>query len=131
MNDADHILLVEDDAVVSFAIADYLGHAGFRVTVARTAAAAHGALQRGPFAIVIADLRLGGTESHDGFDVVTQALRDRSAAHAVILTAYGDDAMVTRAAVLGVDAVVKKPVPLVELVGLLRNLLGASSETEQ
>jgi DNA-binding NarL/FixJ family response regulator len=118
-----HILLVEDDAVVAFAVEDFLKQHGFLVAVAATADGARTRLAAARHDVMIADLRLGEGDNLDGLDLAEAALRGDRVDHVVLLTAYSTDATVTRAAVLGVAAVVRKPVPLTHLRDLLGSLL--------
>jgi DNA-binding response OmpR family regulator len=123
------ILIVEDDPVVGFAIEDYLRHCGYAVRVAGTVDFALRMLEQYAHDLLIADLRLEGTDSIDGLELASQSLRRGQVAHAILVTAWSDDSTVTRAAVAGVAAVVKKPAPLAELAALI-NTIVASRDPE-
>ncbi len=123
------ILLVEDDPVVAFAVEDFLKQHGFVVSVATSVQDARTLLAATRHDILIADLRLGEGDNLDGLDLAEAALRGDRVDHVVVLTAYSTDATVTRAAVLGVAAVVRKPVPLLHLHDLLLSLLAGEGDS--
>jgi DNA-binding response OmpR family regulator len=125
---ARSILVVDDDAIVAFATSDYLRGCGFAVTVAETIEQGRAALAAVHHDVLIADLRLVGTDSLDGLDLANLALRQRRVHHAVVVTAWSSTATVTRAAVMGVAAVVNKPVPLAELAALITGLIASTPE---
>lgn len=122
------MLIVEDDPVVAFATCDYLSHRGFAVTVAATIDDGRAALRASGHDVLIADLRLAGTDSLDGLDLAGEALREHRVLHAVLVTAWSTGATVTRAAVMGVSAVVNKPVPLAQLAALITDLIASTPE---
>lgn len=117
------ILILEDDPVVGFAVEDYLSHEGFTVTRTTTVQEAYRALSGSRHDLLLADLRLGATDTLEGLDVAAAALSSRRVDHAVVVTAFSTDGTVARAAVLGVAAVVNKPVPLPELAALITRLV--------
>ncbi len=117
------ILIVEDDAIVAFALDDYLRQRGHVVLLAASGQAAREALGRQRFDLILADLRLDGTDTVDGLDLAGESLRGRRVDHAIIVTAWSDDATVARAAVMGVAAVVKKPIAMAELAALVANII--------
>lgn len=117
------ILIVEDDPVVGFAMQDYLHHSGFAVRVVASVEHALDASERQVHDLLIADVRLEGTDSIDGLELASRALRRGHVRHAILVTAWSDDLTVTRAAVAGVAAVIKKPAPLAELAALINTIV--------
>lgn len=77
------VLLVEDDARLAAMVADYLGEAGFRVSIAPTGNQAESELRRETFDAVILDLMLPDA---DGLDLCRR-IRARSALPLMMLTA--------------------------------------------
>ncbi len=116
------VLLLEDDEAVAFAISDFLDHAGCAVTAARDTDAGLDVLATERFDLLIADLRLAGTDNIDGLDVAHLAIDRARVGAAIVLTAYSYDSTIERAAKLGVAAVLRKPLPLRELAALITSL---------
>jgi DNA-binding response OmpR family regulator len=114
------LLLVEDDPQLRGLLAGNLAHEGFEVTAVadgETALGVHGA---SPFAFLVLDLMLPGT---DGFQVL-QALRGRGdGVPVLLLTARGAMEDRLKGLGLGADDYVVKPFSVVELLGRIRAIL--------
>jgi two-component system phosphate regulon response regulator OmpR len=113
------ILLVEDDARLAAMVADYLGEAGFRVTVAGDGAAATRQAGMADFDALILDLMLPDT---DGLDLC-RAIRARSDVPLLMLTARGDPLDRVVGLELGADDYLPKPFEPRELLARLRAIL--------
>jgi DNA-binding response OmpR family regulator len=113
------ILLVEDDARLAAMVADYLGEAGFRVTVAENGAAATRLAGTADFDALILDLMLPDT---DGLDLC-RAIRTRSDVPLLMLTARGDPLDRVVGLELGADDYLPKPFEPRELLARLRAIL--------
>ena len=113
------ILLVEDDARLAGMVADYLGEAGFRPTIAGTGAEAQRALKHAAFDAVILDLML---PDMDGLDVCRR-IRADSAIPLLMLTARGDPLDRVVGLELGADDYLPKPFEPRELLARLRAIL--------
>src|SRR6266705_1104903 len=85
---AERILLIEDDARLAEMVSEYLGEAGFRVSIAAACRAGLERLAREPFDALVLDLML---PDMDGLEVCRQ-LRARSDVPLLMLTARGDAA---------------------------------------
>jgi DNA-binding response OmpR family regulator len=116
---AQRILLVEDDARLAAMVADYLGEAGFRVTVAADGAAATRQTATADFDALILDLMLPDT---DGLDLC-RAIRARSDVPLLMLTARGDPLDRVVGLELGADDYLPKPFEPRELLARLRAIL--------
>ena len=116
---AQRILLVEDDARLAAMVADYLGEAGFRVTVAEDGAAATRQTATADFDALILDLMLPDT---DGLDLC-RAIRARSDVPLLMLTARGDPLDRVVGLELGADDYLPKPFEPRELLARLRAIL--------
>jgi two-component system phosphate regulon response regulator OmpR len=116
---AQRILLVEDDARLAAMVADYLGEAGFRVTVAADGAAATRQAATADFDALILDLMLPDT---DGLDLC-RAIRARSDVPLLMLTARGDPLDRVVGLELGADDYLPKPFEPRELLARLRAIL--------
>src|SRR5882672_10308305 len=113
------ILLVEDDARLAAMVADYLGEAGFRPTVAGTGAAAQRQLKREQFDAVVLDLML---PDMDGLELCRH-IRAESNIPLLMLTARGDPLDRVVGLELGADDYLPKPFEPRELLARLRAIL--------
>ena len=117
------MLVADDERVIAFALHAWFEHHGFAVEIAPTPEAAMEALARTQFDVVIADLRLSGTEAMEGLDVIRTA-RDQSPRTVILLlTAYLVPEVVEAAKAAGADVAVQKPRPLAEMTKTILALL--------
>jgi len=116
---AERILLIEDDARLAAMIAEYLGDAGLRVTIAPGGEPGLGRLAREPFDAVVLDLMLPDI---DGLEVCRR-LRATSDLPVLMLTARGDAADRIVGLELGADDYLPKPFEPRELLARLRAIL--------
>lgn len=118
------LLIIEDEVAILHALQHFFTHQGFAVHTAGEREEAEGLLAENEYAAVIADLRLSGSLSTDGLDIV-RFIRERCpGARVILLTAYGSPEVESEARRLGVDAFLHKPMPLAEIAGRVRSLLG-------
>jgi DNA-binding response OmpR family regulator len=122
---SSRILLVEDDSRLAAMVADYLGEAGFRATVAGTGSEAERRLKRETFDAVILDLMLPDT---DGLDLCKR-IRADSAIPLLMLTARGDPLDRVIGLELGADDYLPKPFEPRELLARLRAILRRQRDT--
>jgi two-component system, OmpR family, response regulator RegX3 len=108
------ILVVEDEDAIREPLVEGLEREGFAVTVARTGAAALGAIEDTD--LVLLDL---GLPDVDGA-VVCRTLRERSAVPIIVVTARGDELDRVMLLELGADDYVVKPFGFRELVARIR-----------
>src|ERR1700692_4723558 len=116
---AERILLVEDDPRLAEMLSEYLGQAGFRITVAPLGAAALEHLSSAEYDAVVLDLML---PDMDGLDVCRQ-LRTKSDTPVLMLTGRGDAIDRIVGLELGADDYVPKPFQPRELLARLRAIL--------
>jgi two-component system, OmpR family, phosphate regulon response regulator OmpR len=116
---ADRVLLVEDDPRLAEMLQDYLGQAGFEVTVATLGAAALQQLSEAHFDAVVLDLML---PDMDGLDVCRR-LRPQNDTPIVMLTARGDAIDRIVGLELGADDYLPKPFEPRELLARLRAVI--------
>jgi two-component system phosphate regulon response regulator OmpR len=115
----ERILLVEDDPRLAEMLLEYLGEAGYRVTVAALGAAALQYLSSGGYDAVVLDLML---PDMDGLDVCRQ-VRAKSDLPVLMLTARGDAIDRIVGLELGADDYLPKPFEPRELLARLRAIL--------
>jgi two-component system phosphate regulon response regulator OmpR len=117
---AERVLVVEDDSRLAEMLSEYLGQAGFRITVAAAGAAALRRLTaEPPYDAVVLDLML---PDMDGLDVCRE-IRTRSDTPVLMLTARGDAIDRIIGLELGADDYLPKPFEPRELLARLRAVL--------
>ena len=118
------ILIVEDDPRLAGMVSEYLGSAGYRMTVAPTGADGLAALARDPFDALVLDLML---PDMDGLEVCRRVRGDADASRAgipiLMLTARGDATDRVVGLELGADDYLPKPFEPRELLARVRALL--------
>jgi DNA-binding response OmpR family regulator len=116
---AARILLVEDDRRLAEMLTEYLGEAGFRVTVEGDGRSGLARLSREPHAAVVLDLTL---PDMDGLEVCRQ-LRAFSDTPVLMLTARGEPMDRVIGLEVGADDYLPKPFEPRELLARLRAIL--------
>lgn len=116
---AERVLMIDDDGRLAGMVSDYLGGAGFRVTVAGTGAEGEQLLKREAFDAVILDLMLPDA---DGLDLCRK-LRATSDVPILMLTARGEPMDRVVGLELGADDYLAKPFEPRELQARLRAIL--------
>src|SRR5216684_4654685 len=115
----ERILLVEDDPRLAEMLSEYLGQAGFGVTVAPLGATALERLAGAEYDAVVLDLML---PDMDGLDLCRQ-LRTRADTPVLMLTARGEPIDRIVGLELGADDYLPKPFQPRELLARLRAIL--------
>jgi two-component system phosphate regulon response regulator OmpR len=115
----ERILLIEDDARLAAMVSEYLGEAGFRVSVAAEGRSGLERLAREPFDALVLDLML---PDMDGLEVCRQ-LRAKSDTPVLMLTARGDATDRIVGLEIGADDYLPKPFEPRELLARLRAIL--------
>ena len=116
---AARILLIEDDRRLAGMLSEYLGEAGFRVSVAGDGRSGLAQLRAEPYDALVLDLMLPDT---DGLEVCRQ-LRAGSDIPVLMLTARGDAMDRVVGLELGADDYLPKPFEPRELLARLRAIL--------
>ncbi len=115
----ERILLVEDDPRLADMLSEYLGQAGFDITIASLGAVALDRLSEKVYDAVVLDLML---PDMDGLDVCRQ-LRTKYETPVLMLTARGDAIDRIVGLELGADDYLPKPFEPRELVARLRAIM--------
>ena len=121
-DEAELLLVVDDEATVRELLAATLRFAGFRVTSAATAAEAIAAAGENPPDLVLLDVVL---PDMDGFEVIRRLRETRTPV--VFLTARDRQADKVTGLSLGADDYVTKPFDLEELIARIRAVLRRTS----
>ena len=119
------ILVVEDEASFSEALAYVLGKEGFEVVVADTGDGAIAAFDKGGADLVLLDLMLPGLSGTE----VCRQLRSRSSVPIIMLTAKDTEVDKVVGLELGADDYVTKPYSKAELFARIRAVLRRQGES--
>lgn len=112
-----HVLVVDDEPLIRWSVAESLSDLGFDVEAAADAASALRIVTNAalPFGVVILDLRLPDMSDLSLLGTLRQLL---PRAHLILMTAFGTPELVASARALGAD-VLTKPFELAQLNGLV------------
>lgn len=119
------ILLVDDDATVSQALAQALQSEGFQVDCAHSGRDGVRRFMAAPPQLVLLDLHMPGKDGWHAFDLME---KHHSLVPVIVITARSNQFERARAA--GIDALMEKPLDLPLLLQTIRELL-AESESER
>lgn len=119
-----HILIVEDEPSMSWALAEGLSDDGFTIDTFRTAEEAWSWLQSGKSDLVISDLRLPGMT---GLEFARKLQRGRHAQPVILVSAYGTPDGTDDLARAGVADCFPKPFPIDVLRRSVRRALETAS----
>ena len=114
------ILIVDDELSVRSSLQEWFQEDGFQVETAEDGHAALRAMERGPYDIVLLDLKMPGL---DGISVQKRVREIDPEATVIILTAYASVQTAVEALKLGAFDYVTKPVDPDDLSNLVRNAL--------
>ena len=124
---AQLIMIIDDEAGVRELLSDALKLAGFETTTASDAMVAQTALRTIKPDLLIVDINM---PLMDGFEFIERIRSNGDNTPALMLSARGDRADVTRGLTLGADDYVTKPFGLEELVLRVRAILRRATFTE-
>ncbi len=110
------LLIVDDDKPFSTRLARAMEARGYHVHVAESVAEGVAAVEAGPPAFAVIDMRLG---DGNGLDVIARLKERRPEARGVILTGYGNIATAVTAVKLGAFDYLAKPADADEIHGTL------------
>ncbi len=123
-----HILIVDDELSVRSSLEEWFREDGFAVDTAEDGNAALRAMDKGPFDIVLLDLKMPGL---DGVEVQKRLREIDPNATVIILTAYASVETAVQALKLGAFDYVTKPVDPDDLSNLVRNALRTRALAEE
>jgi DNA-binding NtrC family response regulator len=123
-----HILIVEDEPSMSWALAEGLSEDGFTTNTFRTAEDAWDWLQQGRSDLVISDLQLPGMS---GLDLARRLQKGKHAQPVIIVTAYGTPQAIKDLRRAGVADCFPKPFPIDMLRRSVHRALEAETDKPQ
>jgi two-component system phosphate regulon response regulator OmpR len=131
LDQAAHILIVDDDRRIRELLKSYLQDTGFRATAAASAGEAREAMRGLAFDLLIVDIMMPG---ETGIDFVTALRAGQSAVPVLILSALGNSEHRIAGLASGSDDYLPKPFEPRELLLRVQNILrraGTKGETER
>lgn len=119
------LLIVDDEEAILFAMREYFLLRGFDVDCACQKEEALGLLARERYAALVADLRLTGSQSMEGFELAEKVRKRWPSIPIILLTAYGTPQIEAASRAQGVDVLLHKPHPLPDIARILLDLIAA------
>jgi DNA-binding NtrC family response regulator len=117
------VLVVEDESLMRWSVAQALTGRGHTVVEAADGAAAMRLLEETPADVVLLDYRL---PDFDDFALLRDIRRLAPATPVVLMTAFGTPELSDRARALGASDVLQKPFDVFRVDGVLRRACGSS-----
>jgi DNA-binding NtrC family response regulator len=112
----NRILIVDDEPTILLTLSYALRSDAIDVVTAGRLDQAEAALQRGPFDVVIADIRMSGMLGVEGLELLTYIKRYWPRTKVIVMTAHGSDAVQQDAQERGADCYFTKPVDIKDLI---------------
>lgn len=125
------LLLVDDEESIRFALKKYLERSGYAVDSAPGYDAAVSLLAAHEYALAIFDLRLTGTRSAEGLDLLSHVRQHSPETKALLLSAYVTAAIELDARERGASLVLRKPVALQDLGRAISDALGGGGAAHE
>jgi len=120
----ERILIVDDEKLIRWSIADRLKKEGYDIAEAATAEEGLAALAGGEFDLLLLDYRL---PDRDGLEVLNHVSKEHGDLPVVMMTAYSTVDSAVAAIKLGAYDYLNKPFDLEEIVFVIRRALEATS----
>ena len=119
------LLILDDDETILSAMGEYFSMRDFDVDCARQKAGALALVSQQRYAAIIADLRLTGSQSVDGLEVVDAVREHWPSTPIILFTADGSPQIEAEARARGVDAFLHKPHSLPDIARIVLDLVAA------
>ena len=120
MSATTRILLVDDEPIILLGLSHLLRRAGAEVIPCVSREEAEEAIQKQGFDLALLDVRLSGTETAAGLDLLTVLKEHSPRTYVIVMTAFGTDDIRREAIARGASHYCDKPLNLDHLLGLLR-----------
>ncbi len=122
------LLLVDDDRHVLGSMADWLRDQGYAADTATSLAEGRAAVDRKPYDLVLADIRLG---DEDGFDLLAHCRQHHPATAVIMITGYGTVEAAVEAIRLGAFDFLTKPLLDEELLVAIQRAINQQKVIEE
>lgn len=113
------VFLLEDDAAIGMGLSYALENEGYKTTLTTTVSEALKLVEEKAFSLYILDLTLPDGSGYD----VCKAIRQKTDAPVLFLTAYDDEVNVVMGLELGADDYISKPFRIKELLARMKSVL--------
>lgn len=113
------VFLLEDDAAIGMGLSYALENEGYKTTLTKTVSEALKLVEEKAFSLYILDLTLPDGSGYD----VCKAIRQKTDAPVLFLTAYDDEVNVVMGMELGADDYISKPFRIKELLARMKSVL--------
>ena len=113
------VFLLEDDAAIGMGLSYALENEGYNTTLTKTVSEALKLVEEKAFSLYILDLTLPDGSGYD----VCKAIRQKTDAPVLFLTAYDDEVNVVMGLELGADDYISKPFRIKELLARMKSVL--------
>ena len=113
------VFLLEDDAAIGMGLSYALENEGYKTTLTKTVSEALKLVEEKAFSLYILDLTLPDGSGYD----VCKAIRQKTNAPVLFLTAYDDEVNVVMGLELGADDYISKPFRIKELLARMKSVL--------
>lgn len=124
------ILIVDDEPSLLSAMKEYFEFKGYQVDCAPDREAAESCLGSRSYEVVVADVRLSGTDGAEGLEVLRTVRARHDDTKVVLLTAFGTPELERESRSQGADAFLHKPMPLRRLAGIVAELTTPNVSSE-
>lgn len=116
------LLIVDDDRTVLYSYKRLFKFAGVEVDTARSLDKALTFMKKKDYRAVVSDLNLKGENGLEGLEVLRRVKHMNMDTKRILITAYGSFNIKEKARELGIDYYFEKPVPIDNLIKILRVL---------
>ena len=113
------VFILEDDAAIGMGLSYALENEGYQTTIATTVGEALTLVKEKTFSLYILDLTLPDGSGYD----VCKAIRQKTDAPVLFLTAYDDEVNVVMGLELGADDYISKPFRIKELLARMKSVM--------
>lgn len=113
------VFLLEDDAAIGMGLSYALENEGYKTTLTKTVSEALKLVEEKAFSLYILDLTLPDGSGYD----VCKAIRQKTDAPVLFLTAYDDEVNVVMGLELGADDYISKPFRIKELLARIKSVM--------
>lgn len=113
------VFILEDDAAIGMGLSYALENEGYQTTIATTVGEALKLVNEKAFSLYILDLTLPDGSGYD----VCKAIRQKTDAPVLFLTAYDDEVNVVMGLELGADDYISKPFRIKELLARIKSVM--------
>ncbi|MCP4147461.1 MAG: response regulator [bacterium] len=116
------LLIVDDDKTVRYAYKKLFQFAGVKVDSAKNIEKAEAFMKKEKYRAVVTDLRLNAESPLEGLLILENMKKINPETKLILITGYGSEAVQKKAKELGVDYYFEKPVPIDNLIKILKSL---------